>query len=251
MREAGLAGGDAASRVEIFHARTAEVFAEGARVARALEWLSPAEHARFSRYRHDSDREMFLLGRTMARALVGRALAVAPDAWTWGEGPRGRPHIAHPAGHGLSFNIAHSAGLVACALAEGGDVGVDVEYRLRPPIDPRMVRRYCAPAEVADIESRGDDGWRDQFLKYWTLKEAYLKARGLGIAVPLADLSFTLDGQDIRLDGLAAPRQGAGERWAFLLAESNGTHYMAAAAPAGHHADRLFTVAPFPADLLP
>ncbi len=59
-------------------------------------------------------------------------------------------------------------------------VGVDVEHRLRPPVDARMVRRYCAPCEVADIERQGPSAWQDQFLKYWTLKEAYLKARGLG-----------------------------------------------------------------------
>ena len=236
--------------VEVWYASTADALADATRVERALGWLSAAERVRFDRYRHEADRGMFLLGRVMARALVGRALGVAPDAWSWGEGPRGRPSIASPVGTPLSFNIAHSAGLVVCALSTDGDVGVDVEYRLRPPVDARMVRRYCAPAEVADIERRGPDGWRDQFLKYWTLKEAYLKARGLGIAVPLADLSFTIGDDGIHLE-CRSTSAGSGDDWTFLLAESGDAHFLAAAAPRRGQAPRAFAIARLPPDLLP
>jgi hypothetical protein len=59
--------------------------------------------------------------------------------------------------------------------------------------DPAIVTRYCSPAEAEDVCAQAD-GWRDRFLTYWTLKEAYLKARGLGISVHLSDISFTLAG---------------------------------------------------------
>ena len=64
--------------------------------ARALELLRPAERARHARFRHDADRQMFLLGRVMARTIVGEALGESPDDWPWREGPRGRPEIDLP-----------------------------------------------------------------------------------------------------------------------------------------------------------
>ena len=170
---------------------------------------------------------MFLLGRVMARDLVGRALGVAPDAWSWREGPHGRPEIAAPDTL-LRFNIAHSSGLVACALAHGRDVGVDVEDLKRRPVEPAVVSRYCSPFEAADVEAQGD-AWHDRFLVYWTLKEAYLKARGIGISVHLSDISFSLGPSGVTLaflDSLA----GTDTRWQFALIQPSDQHLLAVAA---------------------
>ena len=213
--------------LRVWYARPDEVWTSAEASEAATAWLQPAERDRFNRFRHTSDREMFLLGRVMARALVGRALGVAPTAWRWREGPRGRPEI-DAASCAFSFNIAHSAGLVVCAVAREAQVGVDVEHRQRPPLDRASVARYCSPAEVADIESQGADGWHDQFLKYWTLKEAYLKARGLGIAVHLADLSFELAAPGIALHHLGS-LAGSDTGWAFDLRPVGSHHYLATA----------------------
>jgi 4'-phosphopantetheinyl transferase len=241
------------SVVSVWHATTAGVLEDDARRARALGWLSRADLVRHERYRFQTDRDMFLLGRVMARSLVARALGVGPREWEWREGPRGRPEIADPAAAGrVSFNIAHSAGLVVCAIStDGGTVGVDVEHRLRPPVDARMVRRYCAPYEVADIERQGPSAWQDQFLKYWTLKEAYLKARGVGIAVHLSDLSFTLGADAIRLERLNSLSADDDADWAFVLDASSPTHFVAAAVTAQADVRPTFSIAPLPHDLLP
>jgi len=197
-------------------------------VERALTWLQASEPERFARYRVDADRIMFLCGRIMARALVGRALGVPPSSWRWQEGPHGRPEIAAPETT-LRFNLAHSAGLVACAIAHGRDVGVDVEHLARPEIDRKMVRRYCSPVEAADIEQCGTSGWQHRFLTYWTLKEAYLKARGLGISVPLAEITFAVndDAATISFDGSLA---NTDTRWALRLARPSPAHLLAVAA---------------------
>ena len=157
-------------------------------LSRALAWLTDAERERYERFRADADRRMFLVGRVMARALVGAALGAAPEAWQWRDSARGRPEIAAPE-TALQFNLSHSAGLVACALSTGRAVGIDVEHLARRPVDHNLVRRYCSPAEAEDIDARGD-AWLPRFLHYWTLKEAYLKARGLGVSVPLAEIEF-------------------------------------------------------------
>lgn len=231
-----------AGDVHVWHAETAAFGADRARVARALEWLSADERSRYDRFRHDDDRLMFALGRVMARTLVGRALGVDPTAWRWREGAHGRPEIAAP-DTPIRFNLSHSAGLVVCALAQGRDVGVDVEDAARPAPDPLIVRRYCSPAEAEDIEAQGPR-WRDRFLTYWTLKEAYLKARGLGISVHLADISFLIGRDDIRVAFLHS-LAGTDARWAFDLMRPGPRHLIAVAAATTDGIRPTFLVRPF------
>lgn len=233
----------------MWHARVERLWPDAAAHARGLAWLTGTERARYDRFRHDVDREMFLAGRVLARSLVGRTLGIAPDRWPWREGPRGRPEIGL-ARTPLSFNIAHSGGLVVCALAREAEVGVDVEDRHRASLDRDLVARYCSPAEAADIDRHGDEGWRDRFLEYWTLKEAYLKARGLGIAVHLADLSFTIGDGAVRVDFLESLAD-ADRRWAFDLRAFDATHIIAAAASTTDETRPAFTLAAFPPAWLP
>lgn len=212
-----------------WHAHVDHALGDPATVAHARQSLTDAEQTRFERYHGDSDRRMFLLGRVMSRDLVGRALNVGAGGWEWREGARGRPEIAHPQ-TAVRFNLAHSAGLVVCAVASGRDVGVDVEDLRRPATDPRMINRYCAPAEAADIEAQGDR-WRDRFLIYWTLKEAYLKARGLGISVPLREISFVLEPEPVRVTFLGS-LAGTSVAWTFHLSRPTDRHLVAIAVSA-------------------
>jgi 4'-phosphopantetheinyl transferase len=220
--------------------------ADFARLTRARAWLDPEATTRYARYRHDEDRHMFLLGRVMARALVGRALGVAPTAWGWRTGPRGRPEIDRESA--IHFNLAHSAGLVACVVARDREVGVDVEDRHRRALDPRVVDRYCSPAEAEDIRGQ-QDRWLDRFLTYWTLKEAYLKARGLGIAVPVSEIEMTLDGDNTRVRFLGA-LAGTDPQWAFHLSTPTPRHLVALAAPRSE-SPVTFQIAGMPDDWLP
>src|SRR5688572_17265206 len=237
-----------AGEVRVYHARPDDVWTSPGARARAFAWLTPAERARHDRYRHDADRDMFLLGRAMARGLVGAALGVAPTDWPWRDGTRGRPEV-DAAACALSFNLAHSGGVVVCALTRDAEVGVDVEDRARAALDPQLVARYCSPAERATIDASGDAGWQDQFLKHWTLKEAYLKARGLGIALPLADLSFAVDHDGIRLT-FERTLDGSDARWAFALEPLGDHHYVATAVSTRDAVQPTFSLQPMPAHLL-
>jgi len=213
--------------VVVSYADTNRLAAPGL-AARADGLLVDADRTRRDRFRHDADRRMFVLGRVMARVLVGRAIGCAPLDWTWREGPQGRPEIAAPISS-VRFNVAHSAGLVVCAVALDRDVGIDVEHLARRTPEPGIVERYCAPPEVADIRSHGPD-WNRRFLVYWTLKEAYLKARGLGIAVPLADVAFTIDGDARARIGFLGSLSGTDDRWSFTMARPTAEHLIAVAA---------------------
>jgi len=212
------------------------------RVQQALAWMTGDERTRAGRFRHEDDRLMFALGRLMARTVVGRALDVAPSAWPWREGPHGRPEIDDGATD-LHFNLSHSAGLVICALARGRAVGVDVENLGRRPPDPAIVPRYCSPAETDDVRAHGDR-WPERFLAYWTLKEAYLKARGVGISVPLADISFALTDTGARL-GFERSLAGTDARWTFHLWQPGSNHLAAVAVETADNVTPAFHVQPF------
>jgi 4'-phosphopantetheinyl transferase len=216
--------------------------ADADRLAQSLTWMSGVERERFDRFRHVDDRLMFALGRYMARALVGAALGVGPNDWAWREGPHGRPEIDEP-GTDLHFNLSHSAGLVVCALARGRAVGVDIEDLARRAPEWALVERYCSPAEGDDIRSHGNR-WRERFITYWTLKEAYLKARGLGISVPLADISFVVDSNTARI-GFERSLSGADDRWAFHLWQPAARHLAAVAASTPDGRRPAFTVTAF------
>lgn len=217
------------------------------RVETGLRWLTASERNRYERFYLDEDRQMFLLGRMLARALVGATLGISPTEWTWRDGQHGRPEIASPA-TSLRFNLAHSAGLVLCALARGREVGVDVEDLRRRPVDRDVVRRYCTPAEIADIQAHGDR-WHDRFLRYWTLKEAYLKARGLGISMPLAEIGFTPEADRTRILFLGS-LAGTDDRWAFFMGQPTDRHVVALAASTEDGAKPTCEFRPVPSDLL-
>jgi 4'-phosphopantetheinyl transferase len=218
----------APGEVRVYYAEASRVIEESGGIDRAVAWLQAAEPERFARFRFEADRMMFLAGRVLARTLVGRAMGVAPEAWRWREGPHGRPEVADPATT-VRFNLSHSAGIVVCALADDREVGVDVEHLARGPVDLKMVRRYCSAAEADDVEAQGADRWQDRFLMYWTLKEAYLKARGLGVSVPLSEITFDLDDDTarVRFDGSLADSD---TRWTLRLTRPTPRHLIAVAA---------------------
>jgi len=191
--------------------------------------LPPDERDRFHRYRHPIGAHEFLAGRLLIRGWLEAVSGTPAAAWRFAEGPRGRPEIAEPASP-WSFNLAHSGGLVACVLSRLPDVGVDLEDLERRTPTRDLARRYCSPAEVADIERLPAPEQDRRFLTYWTLKEAYLKARGLGIAVHLSDLEFTIDGPHPVL-AFRASLEGTSPDWAFELFQPTPRHLLSVAAP--------------------
>lgn len=210
------------------------VTAEMAQACMAV--LPDREQTRFHRYRRPLDAHQFLLGRLLIRRWLAEVTGTHAGDWRFSEGERGRPEVAGPATD-WSFNLAHSGGLVACALARGraavgpdAGIGVDLEDLERRPISPDLIHRFCAPAETADIERQPDALQARRFLTYWTLKEAYLKARGFGIAVHLADLAFSLDGPHPEItfrESLA----GTSRAWAFELFQPTPRYLLSVAAP--------------------
>ncbi len=201
-------------------------------VETAAAWvrsLPDAEQARFAKYRHAPSAHEFLVGRLLARRWIAALTGTPAAEIGLVEGPRGRPTIASPPTT-FEFNLAHSGSVVACILSEGREAGVDVEHLDRRPVPSDLWHRFCAPSEIADIEAQPIDARQHRFLTYWTLKEAYLKARGLGIAVQLADVAFSLTGPHPTV-GFRESLVGTPADWAFGMFEAGPHHLISWATP--------------------
>jgi 4'-phosphopantetheinyl transferase len=207
----------------------------GHEAARWVTALPDVERARFDRFKHERSAHEFLVGRLLVRRWLASLTGHAPGTWHFVEGTRGRPEIASPATT-LRFNLAHSGGVVACIISESREAGVDVEDLSRRVVEQGLWHRFCAPSEIADIEAQPLEERQRRFLTYWTLKEAYLKAIGLGIGVHLADIAFTV-GEPPTIsfhDSLL----GTSTDWAFGMA-SVGDHFLLSwATPQAPHTPR-------------
>ena len=155
--------------------------------------LTPEERAREGRFFRDVDRERFVVARAVARLQLSRFGRLAPGDWRFETNGHGRPEVSNspPDGPRLRFNISHTNGLVAVAIAGDREVGVDVEWVSRG-LTHDVAGRFFAPREVADLRSLPAEDQPRVFFDYWTLKEAYIKARGLGLALPLHHFAFVL-----------------------------------------------------------
>ena len=154
--------------------------------------MSSEERARHDRFVFEKDRHLFLVTRGVIRTLIARYLDVEPAACAFAANDYGRPSISHPPGAELAFNVSHTKGLVACAFARETEIGVDVEVADRA-IGLELARRFFSAAEADALEALPEEARAARFFEYWTLKESYIKARGMGLSLPLDGFSMTID----------------------------------------------------------
>lgn len=159
-----------------------------AEMAPATDWLTPSETARLMALGTEARRDSFLAGRWLARRAVQRWLG-AETLPRLAVADSGACHVADVGGTHVS--ISHSAGFVACAAA-GVPVGVDVESLARPRNQLALAEAVHGPAQRERLAALPADARALAFLQWWTLKEAWLKARGQGLDFALMR-SLTFD----------------------------------------------------------
>lgn len=158
--------------------------------------LSEEERARQGRFRFAEDQRRHLVTRALARTVLSRYAPVRPEDWVFSAGPRGRPAISAPQPlPALEFNISHSSDLVMLGVTSGRALGVDAEGIEAREADIDGLDRYFAPEESAALLSLLPDARRRRFFELWTLKESYIKARGMGLAIALDAFRFEMTGE--------------------------------------------------------
>ena len=197
---------------------------ESVLLSRYAALLPPDESAQLDRYRLAKLRHQYLVARVLVRTVLSARLGVSPADLALRASSSGRPELASGKDR-LDFNLSHTDGLIVLAVTDGARIGVDVERYDRTVGTLALARRFFAPAEHAAIVAADEHRRRELFLAYWTLKEAYLKARGGGIADGLGSIAFTIDDTTIRV--LTAPDDGAS--WRFVSWEPTPSHRAAVA----------------------
>jgi len=156
------------------------------------ELLSEEERARWQRFRPERSRREYLATHALARTALSYYRPVAPRDWRFVTNAYGKP--APTPDCGLRFNLSNSTGLAVCLLVDGPfEVGVDVEARQRADEIAEVEYKVFSAAELAQLDALSATEQPDRYLSLWTLKEAYIKARGMGMALPLREISFLFD----------------------------------------------------------
>jgi 4'-phosphopantetheinyl transferase len=157
----------------------------GSRLTQARACLASEELERASRFRFEVHRTRYIAAHAAVRRILSRFLGLPPEDVAFGTGPRGKPFVGGEGGAWLHFNLAHSGDLALCAAGRGREVGVDVE-QIRPQVAAeRIPERFFSPREVAALRALPIEQQQDAFFRIWTRKEAYIKATGDGLSVPL------------------------------------------------------------------
>jgi 4'-phosphopantetheinyl transferase len=172
--------------------------------------LSNEERERAERFVVERDRISYVAAHGFLRDVLARYLACEPDAIQFSNDPHGKPAISDPQSpNSLAFNLSHSHGVGVVAITRGREIGVDVE-NIRPEFASEAVaKRYFSAQEVDELERLALERRAEGFFLCWTRKEAYVKALGEGLRIPLDSFSVSLTpGEPAQLHAKDAGRWG-------------------------------------------
>lgn len=179
----------------------------------ALALLSETERAQHHRFIPQKKRHEYMVARVLVRTVLGRALGVAPEVLQFTANEWGRPAVWPPAP--LHFNVSHTDGLLVCMVSGNPDIGVDTEQLARAPDLLALANTVFAPQELQDLAALPDSEQGYRAVVLWTLKESYIKARGMGLALPLDGFAFRFDADGrVRLE-VSPALEDDGSRWQF------------------------------------
>lgn len=171
--------------------------------------LAPEEQTRAARFHFEKDRKHFTVGRGLLRMLLGMYLRMTPEAISFACNEYGKPALANVKAT-LQFNMSHSHGLGLYGITHRCSVGVDIE-RIRANVAAEdLAKRFFAPTEIAELNSMPQELRRKAFFNGWARKEAFIKARGIGLSLGLDKFAVSLAD---RSPALLSIENGAPEQW--------------------------------------
>ena len=186
--------------------------------------LSDEERARADRFHFDHDRAVYVAGHALVRAMLSAVVSKAQETGGFTGNDFGKPEAIMPTGSPkLRVNLSHTRGMAAVALGLDLDLGIDVETRKRTLLTLDLADRYFAPAEVALLKRLPASELNEALFSLWTLKEAFIKAVGKGLSIPLDSFAFNLDPEAFSLD------DGNPEEWFFMRLKPVQDYAMAVA----------------------
>lgn len=200
--------------------------------------LTPDENERASNFQFEVHQQSFLAGCLLTRHLLSEAVGQSPDSLKFETNKYGKPFLVQSASEEYWFNRSRSTGIVVVALTRVGEVGIDIEHRRRKIETNEIADRFFSPRETAALKNIPPANRTNEFFRYWTLKEAYIKAQGQGLSIPLDSFSFQLGNGPPRIrfeesDSMESPIESPAD-WTFFENSLPPDYQMAIAIKADH-----------------
>ncbi|MFY9792887.1 MAG: 4'-phosphopantetheinyl transferase superfamily protein [Candidatus Sulfotelmatobacter sp.] len=190
--------------------------------------LSPDERSRAARFHFTADRQRFVASRAWLRTILAALLVTEPSELNFSYSTNQKPSlgVAH-ADSGITFNVSHSGGIALYAFARRRDIGVDVEQIRRDFDVESIAHRFFSASEQKQLSALPESEKVEAFFRCWTRKEAYIKAIGEGLSLPLSQFDVSLEA--LETNALLATRPDSAEAEQWMIREvSGGAGYSAA-----------------------
>ena len=167
--------------------------------------LSSVEQDRASKFRFETDRRRYTISHAALRSILSNYVNDSARALQFAEGPYGKPKLApNHAMERVEFNLSHSHELALIAVAQGREIGVDVEWVREAFAFDEVAQRFFTTKEVAALHALPFHLQREAFYKCWTSKEAFLKAKGTGLSGQLDEVDIVLTDHGVGVKGTIA-----------------------------------------------
>lgn len=186
--------------------------------------LSEDERARADRFRVPHHQYQFVSTRGILRNLVGHYVGIPAGTVRFENNLQGKPSLTEPPHPSLQFNVSHTSGMAMLAFTVEHAVGIDVEQVNRNVSDQDIATRYFSPREAAYLATLSPDKRTQEFLTYWTCKEAYLKMRGIGLSGGMAQCEIALDHDGLKATVLSTKEPDRGNDCSLFRINAGQAH---------------------------
>lgn len=159
--------------------------------------LSPSEQTRLAKFHFSRDQQRFGIARASLRRILALYLQADPHSLALDATQFGKPYLSKPEHAWLSFNISHSGDLALIGLTHERAIGIDLEEISRTIQPMQIATQFFSPSELAALKKYRGEEQRQAFFRCWTRKEAYSKAIGKGLQIPLNQFSVSLDNEPV------------------------------------------------------
>lgn len=176
-----------AGEVHVWHADLDKHAADHLRLL-----LSDDELARADRFHFAKDRNHYIVARGLLRKLLASYLGIPATELRFAYAEKGKPSLDSGQSGAINFNLAHSAGRAIYAFSLGRQIGVDLEYIRADFEGDRIAERFFSAREISELKTVPAELRKQAFFNCWTRKEAYIKARGEGLSLPLDEFDVSL-----------------------------------------------------------
>ena len=192
--------------------------------------LSPEERKEALRIPLVASRRQFIVGRAMLRRVLSSHFPVPVAAWRFARDHNRKPFVCAPRMPlPIQFSISHTEGLIACLVTLSSSAAVDVEKVEHSPDLPAVAAEFLSLGERKTLEALPGPEWTARFFDYWTLKEAYAKARGLGLQLKLSEFEFHFGRDDTIRMACPSRMDHNWREWRFWCRRQSSSHVISVA----------------------